>query len=162
MESASAAPDSVLDEPTEPTEPAEPTEPTVLTSQESAAPSQTPVEHEPPRPSVDLGCSAKKWDIFLNEWAKLASVGDLDDEQMAPQCRRCLTDSLKDAVTHVRGDTDKLEDKDLLDKVRSVAIGPPSTVQPVRRPIKSIDPPSAVRPSSTSIGTLRAVAHAAK
>ena len=109
----------------------------MLASEESAAPSQIPVEHESPCHLGELTCSAEKWDIFLNEWAKFATVSDLDDEQMAPQCRGCLTDRLKDAVTDVRGDVSKLEVEDLLDKVRSIAVNPP-------------------------IGALRAIAHAAK
>ena len=77
------------------------------------------------RRSVDLGCSAEKWDDFLNQWSRFCVISDLDDEQKAPQCRACLTTQLAEAVTHVHRDVSTLEVGALLDKVKSVAVDPP-------------------------------------
>ena len=81
------------------------------------------------RPSVDLGCSAEQWDAFMNNWARFAMISELDDESMAPQCRACLTDRLKEAVNHHRGDIHCMDVKHLLRSVRYVAVEPPIGVR---------------------------------
>ena len=77
------------------------------------------------RPSVDLGCSAVQWDAFMDNWTRFATISELDDESMAPQCRRCLTDQLKEAVDHHRGDILCMDIEQLLRSVRYVAVKPP-------------------------------------
>ena len=77
------------------------------------------------RPSIDLGCSATQWDTFMVNWTRFAEISELDDESMAPQCRRCLSDQLKDAVDHHRGDVYRMDLDQLLRSVRYVAVEPP-------------------------------------
>ena len=134
MDPASAIPNDVCAAPTkEPSVPTEPKEPAVREPAETTRHLVKPAKTQEPnacqlvasRPSVDLGCSAKQWDTFLNQWARFAILSDLDDERLAPQCRACLTDQLKEAVMHARGDVNKLEVKDLLCTVQSVAVEPP-------------------------------------
>ena len=108
MDTVSAAPCNDCATPTvEPSLAEEPAE------RESAAATQPLVEPEDlepsaqlvaSRPSVDFGCSAEQWDSFMNQWARFAAISELDDEQLAPQCRACLTGQLRDAVSSSYGD----------------------------------------------------------
>ena len=126
MDTASAIPNDDCAAPT--MEPSVPDEPTERESAAATQPLVGPGDLEPnarlvaSRPSVDLGCSAEQWDSFMNQWARFAIISDLDDERLAPQCRACLTDQLKDAVTYHRGDVYNMNLKDLLRSVRYVAV----------------------------------------
>ena len=77
----------------------------------------------PERPQIDLGSSETQWAFFNDEWELYKRRASLKPENLTDELRACCSLELRKTLFDLLGSTLKsLDEKDLLEKIRSVAV----------------------------------------
>ena len=93
----------------------------------SASPSMSKLKLEPPK--VGLGCDPDLWSVFTRQW-EMYKLGMIIANNMIPTAlfHCCSQDLCTDIKRDTRVDASTMTEKDLLDKIRRLALKEESTL----------------------------------